>query len=369
MALAVLLVTACSSPTAGGGSGAAPAQQGGSTESGGPSLNSVLAEVEGLADEERRARLAEMAAEAGPLNFYTSNTDASELIESFTDTYDIEVSTYRANGDVVLQRIVQESQAGFAGSDLVDTDMLRMVALDEREGLLAPYQGPATEGMPDDTVFPGWTATRLNVFVTGQNTDVVPAGQRPASYEDLADDAYAGKVMMEPRAAEWFVTLYRYFEEHGMEPDAIEAMFEGMASNATVIEGNTVQGELLAAGEHGIAASTYSHTVDQLAADGAPVTWRPPLEPTVVRPNGIGILKSSRNPAGALLLYEWFLTDAQALIADVQRVPARPEAQQGVLDGIPTVNVAADEMITDGERWEQRYEQILRAAVQQAPSN
>ncbi|MPZ89534.1 MAG: hypothetical protein GEU81_16020 [Nitriliruptorales bacterium] len=237
-----------------------------------------------------------------------------------------------------------------------------MVALDQDQGLLAPYEGPALKGMPEQALFPGWTATRYNVFVTGQNTDVIPLEQRSSSYEDLADPAFAGQMMMEPRAAEWFVTLYRYFEEQGMELQAIEDMFTQMAGNSAVISGNSVQAELLAAGEYGLAASTYSHLIDDLAAAGAPVVWQPPVEPVVVRPNGSGISNTAANPAGAVLLHEWFLTDGQPLLAEVGRVPARPDAQAGILDGVETINVAAEEMIDDGERWERLYEEILRAA-------
>ncbi|MPZ89533.1 MAG: hypothetical protein GEU81_16015 [Nitriliruptorales bacterium] len=130
-----LVLAACGSPTAedpegqAGQGRAQPEQEGEDTappEAPGSTVESVLNEVEGLEGEERRRRLAELsseAGEAGTVNLYTSNLDAAELAETFTDDYGIEVSVYRATGDVVLQRLIQEAAAGFQGADVVEMDM------------------------------------------------------------------------------------------------------------------------------------------------------------------------------------------------------------------------------------------------------
>lgn len=71
-------------PPAAGGSDAAAEQD---------PFADIFAELEGLEGEERTAELAEAE---GALNIYTSNTDLAEFSDAFADTYEIEVSVYRA---------------------------------------------------------------------------------------------------------------------------------------------------------------------------------------------------------------------------------------------------------------------------------
>lgn len=358
-----LLVAGC------GGSPTAPdaqqpseteAEQDGATAAAEDPFAPVLAELDGLEGDERQARLLELAQEEGSLSLYTSNTDAADFAETFTDEFDVEVEVYRARANDVLQRLVEEDDAGFAGADMVDTNMEELIRLDDGEELLAPYDGPAEEGLPEEALYPGWTGSRFNVFVTAQNTDLLPEADRPADYEALADASYDGLMIIEPRAYEWFMTLHLHMQEQGMGEEEADDLWRSIAANAIQVEGHTNQAQFLAAGEYGLAAGTYNHLIDGAAADGAPVTWRPALTPTVVRPNGQGLLKTAQNPAAALLFFEWVLTDGQQLIADADRVPANSEYQGGILDDVETLFVDGNLLVEDGADWEARYEEILR---------
>lgn len=366
-----LLAAACGgSPTATvgpttaatGASDASAAGTGGAAVAETDPFAEVVAEVEGLDGDARRERLAELAAEEGSATLYTSNTDAADFAEAFGDEFGVEVEVYRAQANTVLQRLVQEAEAGFAGADLVDTNMEELISLDQGEGLLVPYEGPAREGLPEAALFPGWTANRFNVFVTPQNTDLVPEDERPAEYPDLTDPAYEGVLLMEPRAYEWYMTLSTTLADGGMSQEDLDAMWEGMAANATLVEGHTAHAEFLAAGEFGISAGTYNHLIDDRIQDGAPLTWQPALAPTVLRPNGAGLLRTADNPATALLFFEWLASDGQQLIADANRVPAREEFQGGILEGVETVGVDGDLILEEGAEWEARYEELLQAS-------
>ncbi|MGH3665688.1 MAG: ABC transporter substrate-binding protein [Egibacteraceae bacterium] len=344
-------------PTAGEGESPQNNQAGGAEDP----FAAVLAELEGLEGEERTERLVELAQEEGGLNVYTSNTDLAEFSEAFVDAYDLEdVSVYRAQSNQVLQRLLQESQAGFQGADLVDTNAEELATLNG-EGLLREYDGPAREGLVDASLQEGWTGSRLNIFTVSWNSDLVD--RPPTSYQDLADARFKGLMMMEPRAYEWYMTIAGHLtEEEGMSQEEVDEMFSGMAANSVLVEGNTEHAQFLASGEHGVSTSVYNHLVDELAEDGAPVTREPPVEPVVVRPNGIGLLKSAQNPASALLFFEWLLTDGQELLRDEFRIPARVELQQGELDGLETVDVDVEQLINEGTEWEERYNELLRNA-------
>jgi iron(III) transport system substrate-binding protein len=127
----VLLVAACSStPTSGGGGG-----DGGGSEATG--FEEVLAQIEDLAGQERTDKLIELAEKEGQLNLYTSMTSdlADGSASAFDDAYGIEPSVYRADSETVLTRLIEEADAGFPGSDIVETNGTELAAL-AQEGVL-----------------------------------------------------------------------------------------------------------------------------------------------------------------------------------------------------------------------------------------
>src|SRR5680860_297704 len=91
-------------------------------------LEAVYAEVEGLTGDERRAALIELAmAEGGDLTFYTStNVDESgPITEAFEEETGIAVNLFRSSAENILQRVLQETDADFAGADVL-TSMFRL---------------------------------------------------------------------------------------------------------------------------------------------------------------------------------------------------------------------------------------------------
>jgi iron(III) transport system substrate-binding protein len=167
--------------------------------------------------------------------------------------------------------------------------------------------------------------------------------------------------MIEPRAFEWFMSLSDYFvTKRGMTQAQVDELFGKIAANSIVVEGNTGHAQFLGSGEHGVSVSVYNHLVDELIDTGAPIARTPVVEPLVIRPNGIALLRSAQNPATALLFMEWVLTDGQQLLKQDFRIPARQALQQGELDGIETVAVDIKKLVAEGKQWEDRYERLLR---------
>lgn len=363
--LAVLAAACGESPTddAAPAAGESEAPASGGADVGGQGedpFEAVLAELEGLEGAERTDRLLALAEEEGELNVYTSNTDLADLSDVFTEAYGIDVSVYRAQSNTVLQRLLQESEAGFAGADLYDSNAEEL-ATANTEGLLRPYDGPVLEGLVEASLQEGWVGSRLNVFTVSWNADLVD--QPPTSYQDLADERFSGLTMMEPRAFEWYMALSGYLtEEEGMSQEEVDQLISDIAANSVLVEGNTTHAQFLAAGEYGLSTSVYNHLVDELTDTGAPLVREPPVEPIVIRPNGIGLLRSAQNPASALLLFEWLLTDAQELLLEDFRIPAREEFQQGSLEGLETVDVDVEQLVSEGAEWEERYDELLGVA-------
>jgi iron(III) transport system substrate-binding protein len=352
MTVASLALAGCgSSPTAGTGSG----------ESSG-----AYTKYASLTGSARTDRLSADARKEGSLDIYTSNTDIDDLVKAFEKTYSgVKVNVYRANSETVLQRASQEASANRTANDVVDTNDFE---LDSMSGahLLAPYTGPAKAGLRAGAVFPDWTAERFNAFVIGWNTNVVPKGQEPKDIRDLADPKWKGKLALEVSDWDWYLAWHTYLtEKKGMTDAQVTSLFHGLAANAKVEKGHTVMGELLSSGQFGVALSIYSHTVDKAAAKGAPVAWRPAVQPVILRPNGAALMARARHPAAALLWMDWVLTAGQKIIADSKRIPAAktvPGFTDPVPPGTQTYDVPLEKLRSESKKWETAYDEFVRGA-------
>jgi iron(III) transport system substrate-binding protein len=355
---AALLLSACgTSPTATGDlnndaaiKAAAKAQQ-------------VYDRINGLTGDERRKTLKELAEKEGKLSIYTSNTDMDKLVEGFMKAYKVNVSIYRGNSESVLQRVRQEQQAGYFGNDFVDTNAGELNIMN-KEGLFSPYRGELRDAVRKEGQAEGWTAARFNAFVVGWNTSKVKPGAEPKSFEELADPKWKGQVSLEVGDVDWFAGLYRYYLDHGKSEAEVRDMFTRIAANSKVAKGHTTQGELLSAGQFSIAASSYSHTIDKAADKGAPVSWHPssgrPVEPVVLRPNGVALMKTATNPAAAMLFVDWELTEGQKILATAFRIGSIPGAADP-LAGLTIATIPEQELLADPKKWDELYANIVRA--------
>jgi iron(III) transport system substrate-binding protein len=348
---ALLLLSACGgSPTAGNNSDEP-------TEA-----DSVFEEVGGLTGDERRDRLVELAEEEGnTLSIYTSlNADIADIVmPAFEEEFGIDVELYRADSETVLQRILQESEAQFAGADLVETNATEMAVIAD-EGLTADYQGEQRDKVNEDFRYEGWTPTRFNIFAPAWNTDLVTGDLIPTAWEDLADPKYDGILSVEVSDFDWYMALYGYFQEQGMSDAEIDQYWTDVISGSKVAKGHSGQVELLSAGEFGVVAASYSYLTEKARASGAPVDDQPFIEPVVARANGGGPLRAAEHPATAMLFMDWYLEEGQALILENGLTPSVMPDGSDPLEGLSVVPVDVDQLLAEGQEWSDRYDEIVQ---------
>jgi iron(III) transport system substrate-binding protein len=122
-----------------------------------------------------------------------------------------------------------------------------------------------------------------------------------------------------------------------------------------------VQGELLSAGQFAVTVSSYSHTIDKAAADGAPVAWRPvATSPIVIRPNGIGLMKDAAHPAAAMLFVDFELTGGQKIFEDKFRIGSVPTTGADPLAAFNVIAVPEQQLLKEGKKWDTLYEEITQ---------
>ncbi len=323
----------------------------------------VYDQINGLTGEARTKKLVAMAEEEGELAIYTSNTDMEDLIEAFEDIYDIDVSVYRGNSESVLQRVLQEQKANFFGNDILETNALELNVAN-KEGMLAEYKSELRDKVREEGQAENWTATRFNVFVIGWNTKLVKKGEEPKTLEELADPKWKGKISMEVGDVDWFTAMHDYYLSQGKSEQEVRDLFSRIAANSKIVKGHTVQGELLSAGQFSVIASAYSHTIDKAKDKGAPVEWRPaggePVQPLVIRPNGIGLMKTASNPAAAMLFVDFELTGGQKVFEEAFRIGSVPTGGDDPLAGLETVAVPEKKLLDDPKPWDDLYAEIVQ---------
>ena len=365
---AMLLAAACGGETApaaeAGEEEAGAAQATATAEPAEPAdgIDGVYAALEGLAGEERQARLLELAqAEGGVLSFYDSmnGEEGPAILEAFEEATGLSVERYRASSQDVMTRVVEEAEANATASDVVAVNGVEAVILD-REGLFAPLQIDV-EGYPQDQVEDTWAWSYINAYAPWWNTDYVPESEAPETWEDVL--SYDGRLALEVKAFDWFGTVVEDYlmAQQGLTEEAAVDLFRAAADNALLVDGYSVAGQHLAAGEFDMTVG-YSWIASGLEADGAPIAWRPPVEPMVARPSGVGVHSETDQPATALAYIEFLLGDGQEILAEYGRTPAVPTVEGGLPQDVEVLWVDLEQMLDEREKWESLYREVLQSS-------
>ncbi len=324
------------------------------------SLDDVVAATEGLSGSARLDRLGELAqAEGGELSLYTSGTDeiVSDIVEGFEERFDIDVAIYRARDETLFTRLVEEHDAGFAGSDTVLTNALSLIRLREREAVV-PYAVDET-GLLEGTAHDGWVAASFQRYVAAWRDGTDP----PRSWADFADPRFADRIAIEAGDYDWYAALRTYWvEEEGMSEDEAQRLFEAIAANAKAVQGHSLLLELVITGEVDASTSNFEHLVARKIEEGAPVDWKPALEPTFLGPDGLGIGAHAPHPATAALFLEWALTEeGQQAFVDAGYTSVREDLQHE--SDVAAVPIDVEALAADEERWQSEWEAIVNEAT------
>ena len=297
------------------------------------------------------------------LNIYTTREPGliKPVLDEFTKETGIKVNTiFIANG--LEERIRTEGQNSPA--DLIITVDIGRLAAAKDYGVTQPVKSealakviPAAYRDPEGH----WFGIALRGRVVYASKERVK--QDTITYEELADPKWKGRVSMELGDVDWFTAMHDYYvEEQGKSEEEFTDLMTKIASNSQVAKGHSTQGELLAAGQFDITVSSYSHTIDKAAADGAPVAWKPqngdPAQPLVVRPNGIGLVKTATNPCSALLFVDYELTGGQEVFADNFRIGSI-QGSDNPLEKYETYPVPEKKLLDDPDTWNKAYEDVV----------
>ncbi|MPZ87306.1 MAG: extracellular solute-binding protein [Nitriliruptorales bacterium] len=373
LAIPLALLAACGqTPTAPDQDAAAGADGGESAGEPASGYDAIFAELEGLDQDQRWGRLIELAEEEeGTFLVYAtiSGDEIGPLMEDFEATVgsdEIETDFYRAGSTTVLQRIVQEADAGSPEADAVVSTGIEMEVL-SNEGLLQPFETPAAENIIENAVYPDWVGVYINVYTAAWNTDLVSEAEVPQTWEDALTYT-ASPVGIELKSYDWFATLVtEYFMgQQGLSEEEAVQIFLDAGPNLVPVDGRTGLTEFTSAGQFNIALATYTQNVDGFRNEGAPITWESPIEPLVQRPNGVTPMADSDMPATALLFVDYLLSqDGQEVLAGFDRVPTNVNVEGAIPAEYEVVSVDVAEMVENRQKWMDLYSQVTGEPIEE----
>jgi iron(III) transport system substrate-binding protein len=280
---------------------------------------------------------------------------AGALTEAFEDEYDIGTSVFKA-GDTLPIRIIEERNAGFHGADVVEIGGQHFQGLSEA-GALQPYRSPSVANLVAGSAHKDWTADRLNAYAVARNTELVPASEAPAEWEDLADPRWEGKLVLVADDPEWFKALWEYWVASGKSQAEADRLLAAIGRNAAFVTSNSLARELLAAGEFELAVS-LRHTVQHEKEEGAPIDWQPAVEPLFWKPEGLAMIAEPPHPAAAVLFIDWLLGDGEKVYEEFKTDPLRKDLV--VAPTVKQIPIDIEDFLANQDEWQKRYEEFVR---------
>ena len=309
--------------------------------------------------EDRQQRLIDGAKKEGSLLFYTATPVeyANQLIAPFEKKYGIKVNLWRARGELILQRVINEAHAGKPASDVIASTSPTMEAL-RRENLLQEIVSSNHKELMPSAVpaHRQWVSTRQYVLVQAYNTNKVSKDELPKTYQDLLAPRWKGKLAIEGSDHEWLASVLRDMGE----ASGIKFFKDLVARNGlSVRNGHPLLTNLTASGEVLLALTVYQYSVQQAKKKGSPIEWFA-IEPAIVIADGMAVSKSAPSPHAALLFYDYMISpEAQAILAKIGYYPTHTKIEPPI-KSIKLRVLDPGTLLDEWEKSQLQFESILQ---------
>jgi iron(III) transport system substrate-binding protein len=324
--------------------------------------SAAVAQDTGVAAQDARVAAAK---KEGTVVWYTSLAlpSAEKVAKLFEAAYPgIKVDVHRTGSQRVLQRLMQELQAGIKNADVVHTSDAGHFVLLKSKQLLARHTPPGTEKFPAgfkdrDGYYYGLRAT---VNVIAYNTKTVTAADAPKTWKDLLDPRWKGKLVTAHPGYSGVIATHVLALVNLVGWD----YFRQLAQNRVMIVQSAVDpAGVVASGERAVAVDGGEYTFYQTKKKGNPIEIVYPKEgvPLVVSPTAITVF--APHPSAARLFTDFtFSREIQQVLAD----------SEGLYTGHPEVKYPADKpklsdlklLTVDPEELEKRDDEIKKRFVE-----
>src|SRR4029453_1631825 len=247
-----------------------------------PAVDPLLAKLNALSPDERRAALVKGAQTERAVEWYaTLPVEHSKvLIEAFRQRYPfIEVKYTGAGGGRMVNRVVTEHRAGLNKFDVLGGTSTSHVAL-MKAGLIARNMSPIRKEVRDG--FRDADGYRVAPFtyalVIGYKNRAVPKDKRPRSYDDLLNARWKGQIGLEAAGYEWLAAMIDTMGE-----DKALAFARKLASqDLKVQQGSSLLVQQMSAGEFNVLIDALHYQIENQKQLGARIDYVVP-DPLLIK--------------------------------------------------------------------------------------
>jgi iron(III) transport system substrate-binding protein len=244
----------------------------------------------------------------------------------------IDVQIERSGSERLFQRIAQEFSSNIQAADVITTADASHVISWKRNGWLAPF-------VPEDVAryFPGEYRDADGTSVTSRiwlsslacNTNLVKPSETPASFADLLDPKWAGKMVKGHPAYSGTIMTATFQLVRELGWDYLEKLSK---QRVMQVQSSTDPPKKLSLGERAIMADGNEYNVVLLKEAGQPVEPIYPAEGTPTISGPTAIFASAPHPNAARLFQAWlhtretqqFFTDFTAQYSAHPQVTPKP---------------------------------------------
>jgi iron(III) transport system substrate-binding protein len=307
----------------------------------------------------------EAARKEGKVVWYTSLalTSSEKVAKLFETAYPgVKVEVHRTGSQRILQRMMQELQAGIKNVDVVHTSDAGHYVLLKEKKLLMRYTPTGVDafgaGFKDKDGY--HYGLRATVNVIAYNTKAISPAEAPRTWKDLLDPKWRGRLVTAHPGYSGVIATHvlALVHLHGWD------YFKALAQNKPMLVQSAVDPSgVVASGERPVAVDGGDYTFYQVKKKGNPVEIVYPKEgvPLVVSPSAI--TSFAPHPNAARLFTDFiFSREIQQVLADTE----------GLYSGHPQVTYPSDKprlsdlkvLAVDAEELEKRNEEIKTRFVE-----
>lgn len=263
---------------------------------------------------------------AGTATLYTSESldKVNEMKLDFEKRNPgVTLNIYRSGTQVVISKLQAEFQAGGTLADMIwmaDIDYFEDLA---KKDMLLAYLPPEADNVPAKYKYEGGRFHEIRLIFNTVALNTLQVKTRPASWLDLTDGRYKGKVGVASPfySGAAFSTLGTHVNMPGIGWD----FYRKLKANGVIIEqSNGTVATKLATGEFHV-VSVVDFMIRDAKAAGSPVDHIWPKEGAILIPTPFCILKGSKNAEAAKAFLRYMYSpDGQRLFVQQGYVPVLP---------------------------------------------
>lgn len=268
------------------------------------------------------------------LTLYTAYQEANQRAfnEAFTADTGIEVEFVRDVTNKLSERVRSEAGAGRLPADVIITSDYGVADAFGKEGIWEPYTPTPIKGQDELLLDDGSFVKFANVAVTfGYNTQQVQKEDAPASWKDLLDPEYSGKVGLTTGTAGGSSIALNRFVQEKLGPDY---WTELAALKPTIFDSGGERQQALARGELSVATAGTAAVNVAVTEDGAPIEYVVPKEGLVLFSFFAGKSATAKNQEAAEVFLNYALSKhGQKVLTQVGDYSVREDVEPPVAAG------------------------------------